>query len=63
MLFSNDGQDVVTPHGGEVNREDRTLRIRREIKDEKPSTYGGGTVTCRRRAVGAGWGSIDRGGQ
>lgn len=35
LLFAKDGEDVVTPHGGEVIREDRTLRIRREIKDEK----------------------------
>jgi DNA-directed RNA polymerase subunit beta' len=35
VLYSKDGEDYVTPHGGEVIREDRTLRIRREIKDEK----------------------------
>jgi DNA-directed RNA polymerase subunit beta' len=35
VLFSKDGEDFVSPHGGDVIREDRTLRIRREIKDEK----------------------------
>ncbi len=35
VLFSKDGESVMTPHGGEVIREDRTLRIRRELKDER----------------------------
>jgi DNA-directed RNA polymerase subunit beta' len=35
VLFSKDGETVATPHGGEVIREDRTVRIRREIKDER----------------------------
>jgi DNA-directed RNA polymerase subunit beta' len=35
VLFSEDGTDVVTHHGGDVMREERTLRIRREVKEEK----------------------------
>ncbi|MGE5137939.1 MAG: DNA-directed RNA polymerase subunit beta', partial [Rudaea sp.] len=35
VLFEKDGQSAVTSLGGEVTREDRTIRIRREIKDER----------------------------
>ncbi|MGB8647131.1 MAG: DNA-directed RNA polymerase subunit beta', partial [Anaerolineae bacterium] len=35
LLFEQDGEETTTTYGGDVIREDRTLRIRREIKDKK----------------------------
>jgi DNA-directed RNA polymerase subunit beta' len=35
LFHDKEGNDVVTHHGGEVVREDRTIRIRRELKDER----------------------------